>query len=414
MKRCMKALVLIAVVAFWSGPSGAEEATYRFELSPMVGGHIFEGNQSLDDGYTLGLTAGFPVNDRWTLEGGFTWISAETEMANIDVDGQRFSLDALFHFMPDNAMRPFVLIGGGALRLDPEVGDSETDVMAEYGAGIKYAVMPNLDLRAELRHVMPFDRSYNNLAWQLGLTWSFGKRHMAMHVMDGDGDGVPDHMDKCADTPTGVAIDHAGCPVMMDGDGDGIPDKMDICPDTPAGAMVDEGGCLLDSDSDGVPDHMDTCSDTPMGQAVDELGCPVVLDADRDGVADDQDRCPDTPLGAKSDPRGCWVIQGLSFDSGKTLIKVEYLPLLKEVVGVLKANPGTRVSIEGYTDSQGSKVGNQRISEARAKAVQDYLVSKGIGKERLDYKGFGAMNPVADNATADGRRMNRRVELRPM
>ena len=199
-----------------------------------------------------------------------------------------------------------------------------------------------------------------------------------------------------------------------DSDGDGIPDEMDNCSDTPEGVAVGEWGCPLDSDSDGVPDYVDVCSDTPAGEPVDELGCPVVLDVDGDGVEDDLDRCANTPVGAGVDERGCWVIQGLSFDSGKTQIKSDYLPVLNEVVGVLMANPDVRVSIEGYTDSQGSEAGNQSISEARAKSVKDYFVSKGVEAERMDYKGYGEMNPVADNATADGRKKNRRVELRPM
>ncbi|BCS98829.1 membrane protein [Desulfoluna limicola] len=416
MIRCMKALALIAAVTLCAGQLVAEESTYRFELSPMVGWHLFEGNQNLDDGISLGVSAGFPLNNRLTLEGSFAWIMAETDVGGIDVDGQRYSLDGLYHFMPDEALRPFVLVGAGALRLDPDVGDSETDFMANYGAGIKYAVMPNLDLRGELRHVMPFDDFYNNLVVQLGVTLSFGERDKPMEMMavDSDGDGVPDEGDSCPDTPAGTAVDESGCPLVMDADGDGVPDDMDICADTPAGIEVDESGCPLDSDGDGVPDHVDVCPDTPVGQPVDELGCPVVLDADGDGVEDDEDRCANTPQGAKTDERGCWVIEGLSFDSGKTEIKSEYLPLLNEVVGVLMANPEVRVSIEGYTDSQGGEAGNQRISEARAKSVQDYFVSKGVAADRLDHKGFGETNPVADNNTAEGRKKNRRVELRPM
>ena len=199
-----------------------------------------------------------------------------------------------------------------------------------------------------------------------------------------------------------------------DADGDGVVDGMDRCPETPAGVAVDEWGCPLDSDGDGVPNYVDICPDTPAGEPVDELGCPVVLDADGDGVVDDMDGCDKTPVGARVDARGCWVIQGLSFDTGKTQVKSEYIPILNEVVGVLMANPDVRVSIEGYTDSRGSEAGNQSISEARAKSVQAYLVSKGVEAERLDHKGFGEQAPVADNATAKGRKKNRRVELRPM
>ena len=417
MKRCVQALVLVAALALSVSPLIAEEPDYKFDLSPMVGWHVFEGNQNLDDGSSLGFSLGVPLTSRWTVEGGFAWVMSEVEQVGVDVEGQRLTIDALYHFMPDKAFRPFLLAGGGAMRLDPDVGGSDTDAMLNYGAGIKFALLRNLDLRGEVRHVMPFDSFYNNLAVQVGLTWSFGKRDKAMveeaAMMDADGDGVPDDKDACAGTPAGVSVDVQGCPLVLDADGDGVPDDADLCMNTPEGVAVDASGCPMDSDMDGVPDSLDVCADTPAGQPVDELGCPVVMDTDMDGVEDEKDLCPGTPMGAKTDERGCWVIQGLNFDTGKSEIKSEYLPLLKEVMAVLVANPDVRVEIEGYTDSQGKKTANQRISGERAKSVYDYLITNGIDKERLAHKGLGEENPVGDNATEEGRKMNRRVELKP-
>ena len=91
---------------------------------------------------------------------------------------------------------------------------------------------------------------------------------------DSDGDGVPDRLDQCPDTPRGVEVDAQGCP--LDSDGDGVPDYMDQCPDTPRGVQVDAKGCPLDSDGDGVPDYMDKCPGTPKGTPVDVNGCPLV------------------------------------------------------------------------------------------------------------------------------------------
>lgn len=416
MKRCIRALILVAALISWAGVAGAEGAKYLFELTPMGGWHMFEGNQNLDDGYTYGVTLGIPLSARWTLEGGFSWIDSETEVGDVDVEGQRYGLDLLFHFRPGSDFRPFVLVGGGALRLSPDGGTKDTDEMANYGAGIKYALMPDLDLRAEVRHVMPFDDFYHNLVAQLGLTLSFGKRQAPtkMGPGDSDGDGVTDDMDACPATPAGFAVDSVGCPMVVDADGDGVTDEMDLCPGTPPGVAVGDRGCPRDTDGDGIPDSADRCPNSPAGAPVDESGCPLVLDADKDGVKDSMDRCPDTPVGAKVDKRGCWVIKGLTFDSGKSAIKPEFNLLLGEVVQILKANPKVRVAIEGYTDSMGGEAGNQRISEARAKAVHDELVSRGIAKERLEYRGFGEKNPVADNTTDEGRKKNRRVELRPL
>jgi hypothetical protein len=68
-------------------------------------------------------------------------------------------------------------------------------------------------------------------------------------------------------------VDETGCPV--DSDGDGVPDGLDACPNTPAGATVDERGCPMDSDNDGVYDGIDRCPNTPAGVQVDETGCPI-------------------------------------------------------------------------------------------------------------------------------------------
>ena len=85
---------------------------------------------------------------------------------------------------------------------------------------------------------------------------------------------------------------------------------------------------------------------------------------------------------------------------------------LDKVTAWLKDNPGIHVEIEGHTDNKGSEAYNQRLSEERAKSVHDYFVSHGVSASRLSYRGYGLTNPVADNATAEGRQQNRRVELK--
>jgi OOP family OmpA-OmpF porin len=76
--------------------------------------------------------------------------------------------------------------------------------------------------------------------------------------------------------------------------------------------------------------------------------------------------------------------------------------------------PGHRVSVDGHTDATGPEAYNQGLSERRARAVRDYLVSKGVPGARLQAVGYGEANPIASNATREGRALNRRVELRMM
>jgi OOP family OmpA-OmpF porin len=197
----------------------------------------------------------------------------------------------------------------------------------------------------------------------------------------------------------------------LDSDGDGVPDDIDKCPDTPRGVQVDAKGCPLDSDGDGVPDYLDKCPDTPQGAPVDAEGCP--LDSDGDGVADYLDQCPGTPKGATVNSVGCWAFEGVVlFDFAKYEIKPEAYSLLDEAVSVLKKNPEIVVEIQGHTDNIGSGAYNQKLSENRAKAIVDYLVDHGIASYRLTAKGYGFTQPVASNDTEEGRARNRRVELR--
>ena len=82
------------------------------------------------------------------------------------------------------------------------------------------------------------------------------------------------------------------------------------------------------------------------------------------------------------------------------------------VVDYLKKHPNTAVIIEGHTDSTGSRAYNQRLSERRANAVRDYLISQGISPDRITAIGYGEDKPIADNSTPEGRQLNRRVEVR--
>ena len=207
---------------------------------------------------------------------------------------------------------------------------------------------------------------------------------------------------------------------VMDSDGDGVGNAMDKCPGTPAGVKVDAVGCPLDSDKDGVPDYLDKCPGTPMGIKVDAVGCP--LDSDGDGVPDSLDKCPGTPAGMKVDASGCpvtvlktgeasWTFNNIYFDFNKATILPASHGILDEITAALVAKPHLTVMVEGHTDITGPHAYNMGLSDRRAKAVVDYLVGKGIKPSRLSAKGFGPDRPIADNATKLGRAKNRRVQF---
>jgi outer membrane protein OmpA-like peptidoglycan-associated protein len=145
-----------------------------------------------------------------------------------------------------------------------------------------------------------------------------------------------------------------------------------------------------DGDGDGIPDSVDRCLD--VAGTADNWGCPeykrVVVKRDK--------------LELKENIYFAW--NSAELDSASH-------PVLDEVVQALKDNKAFRVQLEGHADSSGSDTQNQPLSEQRAEAVSNYLVSHGVEKERLLSKGFSSSMPAGDNKTTQGREDNRRVEF---
>lgn len=255
---------------------------------------------------------------------------------------------------------------------------------------------------------------------------------------DEDYDGFEDD-DDCAD---------------LDNDKDGIEDGADLCPNEPEtrNGWEDEDGCpderlvfatvldgkedpnalARDSDGDGVPDAFDHCPDLAedMDGFEDGDGCPEA-DNDNDGVLDVADRCPllaEVKNGFKDDdgcpdsPEGPVRVDDLNrqititdliyFDTGKATIQPRSFALLDAIAMLLDTRKDIkRLRIEGHTDNVGSAALNKRLSGERAASVAAYLVGKGIAQGRLETRGVGMDEPIADNRTAAGRASNRRVEF---
>jgi outer membrane protein OmpA-like peptidoglycan-associated protein len=106
------------------------------------------------------------------------------------------------------------------------------------------------------------------------------------------------------------------------------------------------------------------------------------------------------------------VLNNIFFDTDKSDLKPESEIELKNILQLLMDNPRMRIEISGHTDNIGSKEHNLALSQARAKAVFDYLVNKGIKANRMDYKGYGFSVPIASNESDEGRTQNRRTEFK--
>jgi len=118
------------------------------------------------------------------------------------------------------------------------------------------------------------------------------------------------------------------------------------------------------------------------------------------------------PVAVPPKPKRIIVLPGTQFAFNSAELTPEARAILDENAAVLERETDVKVRIEGHTDSTGPEAYNQGLSERRAKAVEEYLISKGVSADRLEIMGYGPSSPIAPNDTKEGRAMNRRVELK--
>ena len=267
-----------------------------------------------------------------------------------------------------------------------------------------------------------------------GVSWAPAEGKGAVRGgTDSDGDGIPDDVDKCPTEPEDKDgfDDEDGCP-DLDNDQDGIPDKLDKCPNEPEdkdGFQDDDGCPEVDNDGDGIPDAQDKCPNEPEDKDgfQDDDGCPD-LDNDGDGIPDAMDKCPNEPetFNGVDDTDGCpdsggqvtiaggkiELPENINFDTGSERIAGRSEALMDRIADKMKSNPQVkRIRIEGHTDDVGGSKKNMELSQARAEAVRNFLIRKGVEPDRLQAVGYGDTRPLDKRKTADARAKNRRVEF---
>ncbi len=224
--------------------------------------------------------------------------------------------------------------------------------------------------------------------WRLRPTEFKPLPNPALH--DKDKDGIPDDRDRCIDQPEDIDNfeDQDGCP-DPDNDRDSFPDGTDRCPNEAEDidSFQDTDGCPdPDNDGDGVLDAQDKCAREPETM----------------NGYQDADGCPDQPPITNNMPLA------VKFKDNSAEIPTESTPALVALVDKLKDWPTVRVRIKVYTD-QAQHKRKPTLTRLRAEAIKRYLVSLGIAESRIEAIGMGDTNPLGDNRTFDGRRINNRV-----
>ncbi len=300
------------------------------------------------------------------------------------------SMNAVYEFLPDYNFFPYVLAGAGFEHVsDPRKikgKEFESNAFMQAGAGVGYRIGGNdIVIRAEAKlfQIVGGNRvEENEVIATLGVGIPFGAIPTPpapkLEILDSDGDGVMDELDKCPDTPQGTKVDGAGCPL----------------PEPVAPQIIKET----------IP------------VSFDENECPIKIDGDdrdRDGVEDSIDQCPNTPCDFTVDSKGCPVKANLRihFETDKADITEYSRPLVEKFADFLVTNKGSLVHIIGHTDWRGSDEYNMILSKKRAKSVRDALVELGVSASRLSTEGKGESEPMATNKTQEGMALNRRIEV---
>jgi outer membrane protein OmpA-like peptidoglycan-associated protein len=246
--------------------------------------------------------------------------------------------------------------------------------------------------------------------------------------LDNDNDGIPDDRDSCRNEPEDKDgfRDEDGCP-DNDNDDDFVPDSLDQCSDVPEDrdGFADEDGCPdFDNDDDGVPDSSDKCmgSSEDHDGFEDDDGCPD-LDNDKDAVPDSIDQCPDsagtpeaqgcpgTKEKSKEITYGRLILSGVAFEGGTADLTPGSTADLDRVYQSLVDWPDVTIELQVHTDNTVSSEASFRLSQERADVIRKYLLAKGISSSRISAVGKGSSDPIADNSSIQGRRLNNRVEI---
>ena len=409
-----KTLYFIVILTLMSLHSTADAQEGEWYLTPAIFYFDDDPDRALDAGvYPGSITGGWYFTDNLALEGslGYADISGWFEdQTHLDL-----SVNLLAYMIPDASLSPYIIMGLGYLGTETASGSEENRPSGTMGVGVKWDLGDTrFSIRSEYRARLAWEKDSNFLDQivSLGVQVAFGRATPAP-VMDGDLDGVLDVSDRCPDSLPGVVVDAYGC--EMDEDRDGVGDSRDLCLGTAYGSVVDEFGCLSDIDQDGVTDSVDLCLRTVAGARVDATGCEI--DSDGDTIVDRLDTCPNTRPGARVDQNGCEIeeiiaLPGLSFESNSDRLLPGAEQVLADAAATLRRHPDLIVEVAGHTDADGDAESNRGLSERRASTVRDYLINFGVSPASLSATGFGEELPIADNATAEGKARNRRVELR--
>ena len=312
-----------------------------------------DSDRDLDSDFAgLKLVGGKVLSEHWNIEIEASMLDVSGD-GGPDTDFTGLVLNGMYLWNRSSKFTPYLLAGAGYLDADPDTGPSNEDLQAQFGPGFLYDFgdSGNWSIRTQLLARWADDdkeSAATDLLLDIGVQYAFGGSKNSSAKPRTNASAPP-------------------------------PSTEPVAAPAAAGAVA---AAALDTDGDGVPDLIDECPNTVKGAKVNDVGCAYEL-----------------------------TLSGTNYDVNAAVLSESGQKALNDVAESLKNFPEVNITIEGYTDSDGSEAYNQDLSERRAKSARDYLVRRGVAGTRITAYGRGEANPVASNDTPEGRAQNRRVVL---
>jgi len=383
-----------------------------FELSPFGGYNFFQDKQNLKDRPVYGGRIGYNFTPHWGVEGTVEFINSSVDDKSRsgpkegqffspvnDVDLYFYHVDAVYHFMPEGRFNPFVVAGIGGAHYKPRASDHD---MAAFnvGVGAKYWLTDHVALRADVRDYMVTEivqETYHNIAATVGVTLAFGGRERpapARAEAKPEPVAVPPPPPPPPSAPTvamsayPATIERSQC------------SKLTWTTTGASSASIDQGIGSTDPNGSRQVCPFDTTQYTVT--AMGEGGT----------------RTASTTVTVNPPPKAevkFILLEEEHFDFDKSTLTPVGVAVMERNVLVFKENPDMKVRIAGYASASGTDEYNQKLSERRAKTVQDYLVKEGgIAPGRMTTIGYGetrpaTYEPIPSDIESKAAKANRRV-----
>jgi OOP family OmpA-OmpF porin len=357
----------------------AVASDYNYEITPVIGYNVAEGNLNLNNAFIGGIEAqynGFDSAIKPELSILYSdGVKSDDINPELKTNIYRVALNGVYELEKTSIIIPFIKAGIGYETMNRDWADNSDGGFVDAGAGVKIPFADNLALKLETLYMLKYNDNSagdnwgdSNLAVLAGLNYAFGKKAQPEPEPTPEPEPAP-------------------APEPVDGD----------------------------DDNDGVLNSVDECPTTPAGKEVDSKGCCVVVDGDddNDGVLNSVDQCPNTPASViKVDAEGCAETINLhvKFEFDSYEVTDASIENIKKFGEFMNDRANYKAKIVGHTDSYGSAAYNQVLSEKRAKVVTDLIVSEGgVAADRLTSMGKGESEPMVANDTKENRAQNRRT-----